>query len=526
MTDAAENDVVQFEMNRPQALANLVMPVEMWVLAGRGTGKTVGIIAPWILHKVQEMPRSYGGIIGQSFSDLETKILEPLFLAFSMLGYEKGKHFTYGTKPPDDWETCLTPIIDYKHTICFPNGTAASLISLHLKGSANAKSLQWVVGDEAKFLDEKQLREEVFPVLRGHANHFGDSPWYGAKLFVTDKLSPSIQWILAKRKLVDHDAVSAVLHYQVQQNELKQQAAGLEGSAAYKIARKISRLEGVLALLRKKLVYVVEASAKDNIANLRPDYFENMRRSLTDYEYRIAIDNEDPTRVENNFYPDRNETHLYDTMFGLDEDKSQPLGVALDYQASLSPLVSFQLNDRVMPGRVTLNFLKDFYVKAPLGMKHVIQDFCNHHRDRPCKEVYYFYDHTASARRNMHKKMWEEVVEYFEAEKWTVTAIYMGQAPLQPEKHRRIRFYLQNETDDNPLVRIHKYNCASMLLSMDLTPTKETDKGTHKDKSSEKKADVPQEQATHFSDVFDMVIWAVLEQGLYPQAEHVFIGMR
>src|SRR5215217_963627 len=93
--------IMDFTPNGPQLKAALVMCNEMWCLWARGTGKTVGVIAPWILHKVENMPRSNGGLIGKSFTDLETKILQPLFLAFEMFGIEKDIHYTYGKKPPD-----------------------------------------------------------------------------------------------------------------------------------------------------------------------------------------------------------------------------------------------------------------------------------------------------------------------------------------------------------------------------------------------------------------------------------------
>jgi hypothetical protein len=513
-------NVVKFVLNVPQAKAYTVMPNEMYAFIGRGGGKTVGIIAPWILHKMVMMPRSSGGLVGKTFTDIETKILQPLFLAFEQLGYyeyepSKGGHYVYGKKPPEGWDKPLTPVIDYKHVISFPNGTTLELISLHLKGSANGKSLQWIVCDEAKLLNEVQLRAEVFPILRGHVKHFGSSPWYGAKLFVTDKLSPSMHWLLAKRKLMDKDAINAVIYYQCTINGLRQRLAedNISNGTVAKILKRIGKIEMVLAGLRKNLVYVVEASAMDNVENLSPDFFDNMRRSLTAYEYAVAIENIDPTRVENSFYPDRKEHHLHTEDY--DDDTSKPIGVVLDYQASLSPLVSFQINDRVT-GCNSLNFLGDFYVKHPLGLKNVIDQFCDFHKGRICKHVYYFYDHTAVGKRNGQVSFAEEVVQHFENNGWTITYVYMGQAPLQDTKYRRVQFYLQNVQAYPLQVRIHQHRCAIMVLSMDQTGTKETDKGTKKDKSSETDIKFPQEQATHFSDCFDMVIWAVLELNLYP----------
>lgn len=514
-----DRPVIEFGLNVPQAKAITVMANETWVCAGRGSGKTVGIIAPWILHKVAVMPRSNGGLIGKTFADIETKILQPIFLAFEMLGYIKDEHYVYGKRPPDHWEKPLTPIIDYTHVLSFPNGTTMELISLHVKGSANGKSLQWIVADEAKFLNENQLREEVFPILRGHVKYFGSSPWYGAKLFVTDKFSPSLHWILAKRLLHDDQLVNTVIYYQTKQNELTVQLASADEAEAAKIKDKIRKLEVVLTALRKHLVCFIEASALDNLENLSPDYIENMKRSLTDYEFRIAIMNEDPTKAENGFYPDRTEEHLYDHEH--DEDLMQPLGVVLDYQASISPLISFQVNDLVVPGVQTLNFLYCDYVKQPLGLRHVVDKFCQYHVARPCKEVYYFYNHTAKAKNPVSKSFREEVQGYFEDNGWEVTAIDMGQAPSQNYKYNQLKKFFQNKGD--MAIRIHRHRCAVMVLAMDQTATKETEDGTKKDKSKERDEKFPQEQATHIPDAFDDACWGVLELDRYPKYNAVGI---
>lgn len=521
----AAGQVVQFEFNRPQAEAFAVMANEMYAFAGRGSGKTTGIIAPWILHKVEAMPRSNGGLVGRSFTDLETKILQPLFLAFQMFGLEKDEHYVYGKRPPETWEKPLTPIIDHSTVLTFPNGTTVELISLHLTGSANAKSLQWCVFDEAKLLDEVQLRAEVFPILRGHVNHFGNSPWYGAKLFVTDKLSPRLHWLLDKRKLVDKDAAQCILFYQLKVNELRLKLADTDSLTRKEvdaIRKEIALKCKVIDALRKDLVYVVEASAKDNIKNLSPSYFDNMKRSLTPYEYSVAIDNEDPTRSETTFYPDRSEIHLHKVE--QDDDYSQPLGVVFDYQASISPLVVFQVNDKVTGFR-TLNFIDCLYVKYPLGLKDVVGNFCDKYANRPNKTVRYYFDHTAVARRAGQLCLYEEIEQYFVANGWTVESVYMGQAPFQDVKFRRIKHYLSNIEADPLQIRIHEHRCVVMVLAMDQTETKETEKGTGKDKSKERDQTFPQEQATHFPDCFDQAVWAVCELGLWKDSGNAVVGI-
>ena len=515
-------DELNFESNDPQIRTLTVMANETWLPWSRGTGKTVGVIAPWILHKVEVMPRSSGGFVAKSFIDFKSKIIEPLYEAFGMLGHEKDIHFVYGKRPPDSWAKPYIPIEDFSNVMSWPNGTVMKLISLHNVGSANSLSLQWIVGDEAKYLDEVRLTGEVFPILRGNVKYFGDSPWYGAKLFVTDKLSTNIHWILDKKKLMDKELVEAIIFYQLQANEMVMKIAEVAESEAIKLRMKLRKLLAMLAVLRKKCVFYHEAKAMDNVKNLSPAFFEQQKRSLTPWQYSISIDNEDPRRVENGFYSSREARHTYVSDF--DEDITKPLAVALDYQASISPIVACQINDRVKPGIRTLNFIRAMYVKMPLGLKHVIDDFCSVYASRPCKEIFYFYDHTAVGKKNMHKTFNEEVEQYFVANGWKVTNVYMGGAPYQNIKYSRINAMLQQ--DEKYPIQINLVGCETMLLSMDQSETTETPgKGTGKNKLKEKDVRVPQENTTHFGDVFDQLVWGIIEMDKYPMESEIPIRL-
>lgn len=509
---------VDFKLNVPQARFMTVQANESWLLMARGTGKTTGCTAPWTLHKVRYMPGSCGALVGQSFSDIESKILKPLFLGYQMMGHEMDFHFVYGKKPPEHWRRPLIPIIDYSHVISFPNGTTIQLVSLHQKGSANSNSFQWVFGPEAKYFNELQLRGEVFPTLRGLVDHFGSSPWYGAKMFESDKLSPNIHWLLEKKQLHNEELVSSIIYYQACVSRLLELKSASSERQWARYKHMLKRYNLILTGLRKQCVYFGEANALDNIENLSADYIENMRRSLTDFEFRIAIMNEDPNRVEDGFYPDRTEAHLFDTNNA--EDITMPLGIAMDYQASITPLVAFQVNNLLLPdGKTSLNFLHSMYVKKPEGKKEVIDKFCKHYEWRPDKTVYYFYDHTANAEKNNALKDYEDVVYYFTQNGWKCIAIYMGQAPSHAAKYELIRTVLREDKEEYMPVRIHTHNCASMVLSMDLTPLK-LSSFTEKDKGSEKR-NIPQEMATHQGDVFDQIIWAVYQMDLYPKSQNV-----
>lgn len=513
------NTSAKFSLNKVQARILLTMARTTWLCAGRGFGKTVGVTTPWTLHKVEAMPGSAGFLLGQSFSDLEAKILKPLFEGFSKMGHKKDIHYTYGIEPPKSWDRPIMPVIDWKRVIAFPNGTVCQLISLHQKGSANSNSFQWGLGPECKYFKQSQIQGEVMPTLRGNVEHFGNSPWYGSTLFETDKLGSNIHWILEKRKEHDEEVVAAIIFYQLQINELHKKLISVSESHAYKIREKINRLDIIAGALRRNLTMFAEGRAIDNIANLSPDFFTNMRKHLSAYEYSIAIDNEDPTTVEDGFYPDKDEDNLHNRPF--DEDEYKPLAVAFDWQASITPLVCCQLNDRVIPGTKTLNFIRSMYVKYPKGIPTIVKEFCELYKSRPCKVVLFYYDHTAIGKQNERRTHNEEVIKAFQDNGWKVVPIYMGQAPLHETKFNRINYFLRGEGKYK--VMFHIQRCEQLLLSMDLSEVK-AGSTFEKDKTDEKNKNIPQELTTHFSDTADQLMIGILELGIYPESGRTVLG--
>ena len=273
---------------------------------------------------------------------------------------------------------------------------------------------------------------------------------------------------------------------------------------------------------------VSEFSAFDNIRNLSPDYIRNMRRSLTPYEFSVMIENKDPTKVEDGFYPDRTENNLYMSADDSDVDTMQPLAVALDWQASLTPLVACQINDKLIPGIKTLNFLQAFYVKHPFGIPDVIKDFCNYNKAHMNKRVIFYYDHTAVAERNAAKSYYIEAKNAFIKHGWEVDLQYLGQAPLHELKYNKVNHHLRGE--GKYPIRMHMKRCETLILAMDGTEVK-AGSTYKKDKSKETDKTYPQQYATHFPDVFDTLIWGICELDRYPTGSrssdyvHVGIGM-
>ena len=164
--------------NTPQRLTQLIGANISVIVAGRRTGKTDSIAAPFVLRNMQRMPGSTGGIVVPTFKHGLTNTLPGLFAAWKRWRYIQGVHYVVGRKPPKSFAKAIIEPSDYEHVISFYNGSVAVIISPDRPGSSNSLTLSWLLIDEAKFIDYEKLKEVIIPVhdrnlLKEIARKFG-----------------------------------------------------------------------------------------------------------------------------------------------------------------------------------------------------------------------------------------------------------------------------------------------------------------------------------------------------------------
>ncbi len=115
--------------NEPQRLTQLIGANTTVIVAGRRTGKTDSIAAPFVLRNMQRMPGSTGGIVVPTFKHGLTNTLPGLFAAWKRWGYIQGVHYVVGRKPPKSFARAIIEPSDYEHVISFYNGSVAVIIS-------------------------------------------------------------------------------------------------------------------------------------------------------------------------------------------------------------------------------------------------------------------------------------------------------------------------------------------------------------------------------------------------------------
>jgi len=167
--------------NKPQRMAmHICANIEHHVW-GRRTGKSVGLIGPRSINNIMNMPRSMGAFIFPTYKMGLSQVLPNTIDAWKFYGYHEDIHFVINKKPLAKWgwEKPFIQPRDYQHTISWFNGSVQILISQDRLGTSNSYSLDWIMGDEAKFLNHKRLLTETLPALSGSIHSikkFTDNP--------------------------------------------------------------------------------------------------------------------------------------------------------------------------------------------------------------------------------------------------------------------------------------------------------------------------------------------------------------
>ena len=507
----------EVELNKPQADIHLVNANKTYCLWGRATGKSNGGIGPRIVHLFNQMPGAQIGFTAPNYKMAFGQIL-PNVLGFlqNEMNLFENENYVIGKKPPDEWPQSIIPIFDHKYVLSFDNGCAMPILSLEAEGTGNGFNLQANVGDEAKFFNEKKLKAEVIRAIRGGKKQFGHLPEFESQWYFTDKYEGNIEWLLAKRKKMDMNLVNAVIRLQLEVNEMK--AAPMTDS----LQRKINQYEILLTQTRKKLIFVSEASAEENREILGDEFFENQKEDSTEIEYDVAIGNKDPDRIENSFYPQLSDQNLYAE--NIDVDPSRPLIIALDYQWRISPIVAGQIAQLPGAKRLSLNFVYSCHTLHPEGIHDAIDKFCHHFRNHPTKLVYYLFDKTATGKNPTVQPFYETVIECLRKNGWDVVAEHMGEPPRHDDKFKSINRQLKGEENTLP-IRINKLRNPDMLTSIRMTAARKYNGKTAKNKDDERNLSKPAVKSTHYSDVFDQVLYGVLDLNLVPHNTNSGFGM-
>ena len=510
--------------NEPQRLTQLIGANISVIVAGRRTGKTDSIAAPFVLRNMQRMPGSTGGIVVPTFKHGLTNTLPGLFAAWKRWGYIQGVHYVVGRKPPKSFAKPIIEPSDYEHVISFYNGSVAIIISQDRPGSSNSLTLSWLLIDEAKFIDYEKLKDETFPANGGIKSYFGKHSFNHSIMILSDM--PQTQkgsWFLHYKDKMDEELIDTIKAtiYEIWKTKERVRRLKDEGKAVPKYLKRYLRtLDTNLNKMRSVAVYYKEYSSIENLQLLGENYIKQMKRDLTPKTVQTSILCQRNGIAKDGFYSSMREGHKYnasdfeyldslgydfapeamDCRADKDINPLAPICIGMDYNANINWIVAGQPEGR------RLNIIKSFYVKFERKIPALVEEFCNYYAHHQNKTVVYYYDTTAlGANYAVNEQDFHWVVCHeFEKRGWQVEDVYLGNPMRHDEKYLLINQGFAGKQRLMPF--FNRQNNDDLILAIQTAGVVRGRNGFRKDKGGEKLDETEEnllEHRTDGTDAFD-----------------------
>ncbi len=514
--------------NRPQQLTQLIGANTTVIVAGRRTGKTDSIAAPFALRNMQRMPGSTGGIVVPTFKHGLTNTLPGLLTAWKRWGFINGVHYVVGRRPPKSFARPIIEPNDYEHVISFYNGSCAIIISQDRPGSSNSLTLSWLLVDEAKFIDYQKLKDETLPANGGIKSYFGKHSCNHSIMILSDM--PQTQkgsWFLHYHDKMDVDLIKTIEGTVYEIWRTKQRIRKLSSANRQVppyLKGYLRRLDASVNKMRSVAVYYREYSSIENLQLLGENYIKQMKRDLTPLSFQTSILCQRIGIAKDGFYSSMREGHKYDasnfSVLDADFEKTfapnsnfqvpistslgdsdvnldAPIAIGMDYNANINWIVAGQPTGR------RLNVIKSFYVKFERKLPALVEEFCNYYATHRNKTVVYYYDATALGSNyavNEQDFRWV-VVHEFEKRGWQVEAVYLGNPMRHDEKYLLINQGFAGKQRLMPF--FNRQNNDDLILAIQAAGVSRGRNGFRKDKGGEKLAETEEDLLQHRTDGTD-----------------------
>ncbi len=528
----------KLSLNKIQSQSIILDAKDETNVEGRGSGKSNKI--GWkILRSYRSMPRGIVLTAGQTFVQLLTRTLPATFSFLERNGLYRDVHWVIGRRPPKKWDLPYECPLKFDNYISFNNGFAIMLGSQDRDGSCRGPSVQGVIADEALTLDKEQIDNEVVPTNRGndtffghlHFNHF----WH---LSSSMPINPESKWLLEYSKYYETEAGIDIIN--IWKRIVKMQLDLIELTDAKEFAsqwNEISRIRKTMApFVSKDNRLFMFGNALDNLTNVGFNFIKEARANMTNLSFLVEIMNMIMDKVEDCYYQLQEDKQIYHNSYDysyvdklefidkaiadktslcdLDCNKNQPLEIVFDWGGRISCMLVMQhgFNDRD-------NFINEFFVKPETGnvmIDNVIDKFCNYYRMNNDRTIYFYRDRFGDIRQaNSSRSYNEQAIARLMANNWKV--IPMLHPGLEPPQHEKYLLWSNILRENNPKfarIGINGNKCKNLILSMSNTKVIEKDGRFTKDKKSERSLTIPQEEATHFGDAADKIVWTKYHHSL------------
>lgn len=305
--------------------------------------------------------------------------------------------------------------------------------------------------------------------------------------------------------------------------------------------------EQIKPFVSEKGVLFTLSNAFDNLEMLRIDYILNSQERMPNMIFLLEIMNMYIEKVTDCYYQINEAKQVYynsqdasrirglaedsdydfskintdSSVYDKDCDPSAPIELGFDWGSSICVMVVDQERHwdfvaNCATDQVCQTQINEFFVKPDTSpgimVKDLIGKFIAYYRSHSNKLVYFYRDkygdHKNPAQINS-KTFNEMAIEELRAAGWDViTREHKGVEPRQSDRYNLWGNILSETNPALPLWRVNGDKCRYTLISMNNAKVKTVDNKLTKDKTSERPdSGVLPEEATHFSDARDKLIW-------------------
>lgn len=502
-----------------QTKIKLADPQNLYVVVGRGAGKTTEALAARFVRVTYSMKRSVVALGGPTYILVLDTIVAGILSHLNKY-YIRGVQFEYNKRPPKHFDVPFDEITDWNHTISMAWGTVAKFIAIDRpETSGIGKNMAHVFADEGLRMKETNFVERLVPTMRGDRTIHGHSPFFGGiSLFSSyPNLENDHDWFMSQRDNYDKKLIEEIQDIQLEIDHKYIQFHQTKSKAEKaRILRYIMNWSLKVNEKRKGSTYFVEGSSFTNLAVLGLDYMERQylasKNNLA--KFKLSVLGIRDAVARNPFFSQFSEKNIFEDSyiykhidtFNLDGERKQsssdlkycqpnmPLIMGLDPGDFMSCVFAQQKN---VGHDKELRIFKNFWVISPdehFEMAQKINEYFGPHQN---KTIYLHYDRAGNQKKEKYRNNPKGTTDATILKKflndlgWTVHLMSLDQRTIYFWEHFLLQSRLFGEKEAKvPKVKICQYECEQLISSIRMSPRKKSDNVfIELDKSTEKNLD-------------------------------------
>jgi len=515
------NSFDELYLNNMQMLVQVVDCNTVIVEAGRGTGKTEGVISRRTINVAKDMPRETSVLAHKSYVALLANVV-PNIIAF------------YSEPRGDEQKPLLREGIDYvvgekilpghfqkpryapehpEHTMFFANGHNIRLVATDQQESIAGSNIVHIFLEEMKLNKGDKLKSRLIPAMRigrltKNISQTQASIYYQGVTGVSDTARVSLgedSWFQEYEDNMNEELIAEIVTLSLHINEALYNIH--QGKNLDIMHKRVAKYTPILNRARKAATLYMRVSTFINRDVLGPQYFATQKKLLTPSEFLTSICSVRERKAENMFVANFDElTHTFDDSYKY--ESIMKFNLRDNFRITAEYLKHYNPDDKLELGfdpgsfasfvvaqekRKTNEYriLKEHYVYSPKDLPELAREFNQFWCNRRNRNIDLYYDRAGNQRKpqkRQHETDAKELKYELEKHGWRVRLMSLNQRTIFHWELYKLMLKLFSADDRAvPKILIDSNECPNLISSIFASPIKKGSNPIELDKSSEVK---------------------------------------